>query len=255
MPKNQKPQKKRVVSLPNEEVLLEVRPRVHFRRGLFSFFIVLVIATVLYFTTPFSRLGVIYFEGLETLTRSELVSLVEIEEDALFIGIRTSDIRSSIEVHPAVYQVNVSRAWINRIRIEVVEHEIGACALIDGETYHILTDGRMLHESKGLRINCDELMIHGLTQKEVEAEIPQLFVRQLMRVDEEIRALIQMVEHSPLYGDEYRFSLSMIDGNTVKVTVHTMAEKLNMFLVFLVSEVEQIGILHLDVGDVFQPHE
>jgi len=259
MAKSQRARKKGVVSLPNEEVLLEVRPRVRFKRVLFSFFVILVIASVVYFTTPLSRLGVIYFEGLNTLTRSELVSLIEVEEDELFISIRLSDIQSSIKSHPAVNQVNVSRAWMNRIRIEVIEHEVGACAVVEGDMFHILTDGEMLHENVGLRPNCDEMMIHGLTQIEVDAEIPNLFVRQLMRVDPEIRGLIQMIEHSPLYGDEYRFSLSMMDGNTVKVTAHTMADELNLYLFILAGlaseSVEQTGILHLDVGGFFEPYE
>lgn len=259
MSKKQRARKKRVVPLPNEEALLEIRPRVRFKRVLFAFFIVSVIITTLYFTTPLSRLGVIYFEGLNTLTRSELISLIEIDEDELFIRIRLSDIASNIEDHPAVDRVNVSRAWMNRIRIEVTEYKVGACAIVDGDMFHILTDGKMLHENVGLRANCDEMMIHGLTQKEVDAEIPNLFVRQLMRVDPEIRGLIQMIEHSPLYGDEYRFSLSMMDGNTVKVTTHTMADELNLYLFMLAgltSEgIDQTGTFHLDVGGFFEPHE
>jgi len=260
MSKKRKPEKKRMATLPNEEVLLEVRPRVRFKRALFSLFIVFSILIILYFTTPMSRLSVIYFDGLRTLTRSELISLIEIEEDTLFISIRLSEIKSSVEVHPVVERVNVSRSWMNRIRIEVFEHEVGACASIAGETFHILVDGEMLHESEGMRANCDEMMIHGLTQKEVDAEIPNLFVRELMRVKPEIRELIQTIKHAPLYGDEYRFSLSMVDGNIVKVTTHTMAEQFNLYLLFSAGlEPGQTGVLNLDIGDalggVFQPHE
>jgi len=260
MSKKKQPNRKKIVVLPNEEVLLEVRPRVRFKRALFSLFILLSILIVFYFTTPMSRLAFIDFEGLHTLTRSELISLIDIEEDELFIRIRLSTIQSDIEVHPVVESVNVSRSWINRIRIEVFEYEVGACAKIEGELFHILTDGEMLHENVGMRANCDEMMIHGLTEKEVEDEVPNLFVRQLMRVDPEIRGLIQMIEHAPLYGDGYRFSLSMIDGNTVKVTTHTMAEQLNLYLFYLEGlnlreEEDQMGILHLDVGVLFQPHE
>lgn len=255
MAEQRKSRKDKVVTLPHEEALAEVRPRVRFKRALFSFVVIIVILSVVYLTTPLSRLGVVYFEGLNALTRSDLISLIEIDEDELFLSIRLTEIQASIEAHPIVSQANVSRVWINRIRIEVIEHEVGACALVEGEMFHILTDGEMLHERVGMRANCDEMMIHGLTQGEVDAGVPELFVRQLMRVDPEIRALIQVIEHEPLYGDIYRFSLSMIDGNVVKVTTHTIHDYLNLYReIVLELEPGQTGTLHLDVGGFFEPH-
>ena len=256
MSHKEKSREVKVATLPHEDALLEERPRVRFRRVLFSFFIVMVISSVVYVTTPLSRLGIVYFEGLNMLTRSELISLIDIDEDELFLSIRLSDIKDSIEEHPIVSQVNVVRAWINRIRIEVVEYEVAACALIEGEIFHILTDGVLLHENVGMRANCDEMMIHGLMESDMELDVPTLFVRQLMRVDPEIRDLIQMIEHAPLYGDIHRFSLSLIDGNTVKITSHTMPEYLNLYREFMVNiESGRTGILHLDVGITFKQHE
>jgi len=250
----------KMVKLPNEEMLLEDRPRVRFKRALFSFFVIIVILGVIYVETPFSRLGVVDFEGLNMLVRSELISLIDIEEDEFFLSIRLSDIQDSIERHPVVSEINVTRVWPNRIRIEVTENEVGACALVGGEMFHILTDGVLHHENAGMRANCDKMMIHGLTQNEVDENVPSLFVRQLMRVDPEIRGLIQMIEHEPNYNDIHRFSLSLIDGNTVKVTSHTMPDYLNSYRDLLASleanfEPGQTGIFHLDVGNVFIPHE
>ena len=251
----------KVVKLPNEDALIEVRPRVRFKRALFSFFVVIVILGVAYVETPHSRLGVVDFEGLNTLIRSELISVIDIDEDEFFLSIRLSEIQASVESHPVVSYANVSRAWPNRLRIEIIEHEVGACAVVDGEMFHILTDGVLHHENAGMRANCDEMMIHGLTQDEIEEDgVVSLFVRQLMRVDPEIRDLIQMIEHEPLYGDVYRFSLSLIDGNTVKVTTHTMYDYLSLYRTMLAAydanfEPGQIGTFHLDVGKVFIPHD
>ena len=250
-------QMEKVITLSQEDVLLEERPRVRFKRAFFSLFIILTVVIALYLTTPLSRLGVIYFEGLNALTRSELISLIELNEDELFLRIRLSDIEENIAQHPVVNRVYVSRSWINRLRIDVLEYEVGACAEVEGETFHILTDGTMLHESEGMRANCDEMMIHGLTPFEVEMEVPNLFVGQLMRVDPEIRDLIQMIEHAPKYGDIHRFSLSLIDGNTVKVTTHTMVEQLDTYLRTVLEFLEpgQTGILHLDGGNTFKESE
>ena len=256
MPPKEKPIDK-ILMLSDEESSLKERPRVRFRRALFSLFIILVLTAVIYVATPLSRLGVIYFEGLNALTRSELVSLIELEEDGLFLTIRLNNVRDNIRQHPVVNQVYVSRSWINRLHILVIEYEVGACAEVDSEMFHILTDGTMLHESEGMRANCDEMMIHGLSPAEVDAGVPNLFVGQLMLVDSEIRDLIQMIEYAPKYGDIHRFSLSLIDGNTVKITTHTMVDQLELYLRSTLEFLEpgQTGILHLDVGNVFKQSE
>jgi cell division septal protein FtsQ len=151
--------------------------------------------------------------------------------------------------------VHVSRSWINRLHIEIVEHTIAACALVEDDMYHILSDGVLIHEDASMRANCDELMVQGLTNEEVEAGVPGLFVRQLMNVNPEVRDLIQIIEFTPLYGDIHRFSLFMIDGNTVIVSSHTMPERLNLYPHLLAYiESGQTGTFHLDVGRTFIPH-
>ena len=143
-------QEKKVIEF-SQERLVEVSERVRFRRTLFSCFIVLVILVTVYIATPLSRLGVIYFDGLDALSRSDMIALIDIEGNDFFFGIRLSEIQQNIEAHPVVSQVEVSRVWFNRLRITIVEYEVGACALIASEVHHILIDGTVLHEDDGLR--------------------------------------------------------------------------------------------------------
>jgi len=249
-----------IVSLTQDEKHLKPRPRVRFKRAFFSLFIIFVIFSVVYFSTPLSRLGVIRFSGNNVLSRTELISLINISEDELFLSIRTSDIESSIFSHPVINQVAVSRRWINQLVISITEYEVGACARIGQDMYHILIDGQILHENEGMRANCDGMMISNLTEDSLENGVISLFVSQLMRIDPEIRALIQMIEYDPTL-DIYRFSLSMIDGNTVKVTTHTMVDELVWYLVYLEAlagrsdSSVRTGIFHLDVGRFFEPHD
>lgn len=251
-----------VVKLGNEGALQEVNSRVRFRRALFSCFIAIVVLVIIYITTPLSRLGVVYFDGLNALTRSDLIGLVDIEDDDFFLSIRISDVRDRIKAHPVVNEVSVERSGINRLRITVVEYEVGACAVIDGEVFHLLTDGTLLHEDDGMRANCAEMMIHGLSHVEVDRGIASLFVRQLMRVEPQIRDLIQSINHEPLRGDIYRFSISMLDGNVVKVTTHTMHTQLSLYFYIIQTflsvgaiELGETGILHLDIGNFFERFE
>jgi len=253
-------QKNKYVTIPQPK--RKTSPRILFKRGLFSLFITVTIATVLYISTPISRLGVIYFDGISAITRSELLSLMKIEEDVFFLSINLDELETSILTHPVVSQVRVTRDGINSLNVNILEYEVGACTIIANELFHILTDGKVVHESMGMRSDCVGKMIHGLTTDEVEAGIVGLFVRQLMRVNEDVRNMITRIEHEPLYGDLYRFSIDLVDGNTVKVTTHTLHETFNYYNLlierFIIEghlEQGQTGVLHLDVGNVFIPND
>ena len=256
MSKHGNSNKKKIVKLSQQEALRKPRPKVRFRRALFSFAITIAIIIVFYFSTSISRLGVINFDGLNMLTRSELINLAGISHDELFLGLNTNEIAVRIKGHPAINDVTVTRYGFNRLRINVTEYTVSVCALIDGETYHLLTDGRYFHEDFGMRANCDGIMVHGLTRDELDAGIPSLFATQWLNVDFEIRNLIRLIEHDVKYGDMYRFSLSLVDGNTVKVTTHSMPESLSLYRE-IISAIEPgvTGILHLDVGISFIPHD
>ncbi|MCL2559080.1 MAG: FtsQ-type POTRA domain-containing protein [Turicibacter sp.] len=250
---------KNISTNPEEELVLKERPRTRLRRAFFSFFIILVLLGVAYFASPLSQLGVIHFEGENMISRAELISLIEIDADELFLSINLNQIRIDIEQHPIVREANVSRLWMNRLRVEVVEYTVAICALIEGELYHILDDGVLIHERHGLRANCDELMIQGLTYEEYEEGIPTLFVQQLMKIDPTIISLIQMIEYAPLYGDVHRFSLFMHDGNIAIVSSHSMAERLNLYLELAARTMDsgELGTFHMDIGGIsipFVPH-
>lgn len=253
-----KQDKSNIVTLTKSEDVPKERPRTRLRRSLFSFTIIIIILTAIYFASSLSKLGVVYFDGLVTISRSELISLIDIDGDELFISISLSDIKENIENHPMVSEASISRSWINRLSIEIVEHTVAVCAVIEGDMFHILSDGELISEDAGMRANCDELVIQGLTHEEVEADVPGLFVRQLMDVDSEIKSLIRLIEYAPAYGDGdmNRFALFMVDGNTVIVNSHTMPEQLNLYP-SLLSYIEpgKTGTIHLDVGDFFDLHE
>jgi cell division septal protein FtsQ len=248
-----------VVAFNRKDEVLTERPRVRFKRAFFSFFILVFVLGVIYLTTPLSRLGVVEFEGINVLTRSELITLMNIDENQLFLTIRPGLISANIGEHPAIREVQTQRLWLNRLRITLVEHEVGACAMIDGSLYHVLSDGQILDVDAGLRANCEGMTIQNLTAQTVEAGVVSLFVRQFVRVDPEIRSLIQLIEHAPRHLDEYRFSLSMIDGNIVNITTHTMVESLENYLIFVESLTTvgshdgRNGTFHFDVGTYFSP--
>lgn len=237
-----------IVNLTTEGTLKE-RSRTRIRRSLFSLTMFSIVLIAFYFASPLSKLGVVNFDGLVTISRSELISLADIDGDEFFIRINLTDIQNNIENHPMVSEVHITRSWINRLHIEIVEHTVVVCALIEEDMFHILSDGVMITEDAGILANCDDLVVQGLTHEDVEADVLGVFARQLMNVESEIKGLIRLIEYAPAYGDFHRFSLFMIDGNTVNVNSYTMPEQLNVYPRLLPHiEAGQTGTFHLDVG-------
>ena len=248
----------KIIDLSKRDNLLKERPKTHIRRIFFSLTITLFILIVIYFASSLSRLGFINFEGLDSLSRSEMISLIDLNGDELFISINLSEVRNNIETHPLIEDAFVSRTGINHLRIEIVEHIVAVCALIEEELFYVLSDGVLIREDDFLRGGCDEVIVYDLDAEVIDNGVLSLFAGQLMNVDEEVRSLIQSIEYAPAYGDIHRFSLLMSDGNTAIVSSHTMPERLNLYHQFLSYIGEgQTGTFRMDVGvnSTFIPYE
>ena len=196
----------------------------------FSLFIMMVIGGMFYFASPVSRLSVIYFNGLNYVKRSELLEMTQLTRDGL-----------------------------NRLKIDVTEKDIVGCAQINNQFEFVLSDGQTIQNQYNLKAQCEGLMIYGLPDYEENQSVLKLFVKSLMKVDLVFRNIIKEIHYSPLYGDNNRFSLFLMDGNTIIVNSYTMVNKLKYYQT-MADKVQSLngevkGIYHLDVGDHFEPYE
>ena len=254
------------------------RPKRKFRQALFSLFIFLIVMAVFYFASGISRLGVIYFDGDEQVSRAELTQLID-AENALFLTLNIGEIRERIERHPAIETVSISRRFPNSLDIYIVEQEIVVCVDIDSIRFYALRNGDILDDSHGIVTACDHMIVHGYdvtkrveVAQEDDGELNEdeavaneyitdfaplsLFAMNLAQVDDLVLSLIQEIEYAPQYGDVNRFSLFMVDGNTVKVNSYTMVYRLNTYPSMLAYiEDGKTGVFHLDVGRFFSPHD
>lgn len=224
----------------------------------FSLFIMLIIGVIFYFASPISRLSVIYFNGLKYVKRSELLELTSLSYDDLFLGIDLALVEANIEAHPLIKQAKVTRSGLNRLNVEVTEKDIIGCTQIQDEFQFVLSDGRTIWHDNNLRAQCEGLMIYGLSEEDETEAVLKLFVKSLMQVDNVFLNIIKEIHYSPLYGDNNRFSLFLVDGNTVNVNSYTMVNKLKYYQT-MVDKVTSLygdvkGTYHLDVGDHFEPY-
>lgn len=225
----------------------------------FSLFIMMIIGVVFYFASPISRLSVIYFNGLNYVKRSELLEMTHLNYDELFVSLDLKEIETSIQSHPLIKAAKVTREGLNRLNVEVTEKDIVGCAQINQEFQFVLSDGQTIQNNYNLKAQCEGLMIYGLPDDEGNQSVLKLFVKSLMNVDSVFRNIIKEIHYSPLYGDNNRFSLFLMDGNTIIVNSYTMVNKLKYYQT-MADKVQSLngevkGIYHLDVGDHFEPYE
>ena len=230
------------------------KPKKKPKNFFFSFFLSAFILGVIYLATPLSRLSVIYFEGTNLLSRSDLVAQSGLRENMRIPFFQFGSIEASLAEHPLVDSASLSLSGLNRLVVRVREKDVMACAELDGALHYILENGQVLAGDGGVLPLCRGLVVYGLNEEALELNILGLFVSNLSQLDPLFISLINHIEHEPRWENVNRFSLSMRDGNTVIVDSHTMVQNLERYQTW-VSALEDgvLGVFNFDVGNVFQP--
>lgn len=225
----------------------------------FSLFIILIVGSVFYFTSSISKLSMIYFDGLNYVSRSQLIEMTGLSYHDYFWSLDIDKITESIAKHPLILDVKVKREGLNRLSIDVKEKDVLGCAEIDKELRYILSDGKLIENNQSEPVVCQGTVLYGLTEDSVEESILSLFIQSMTKLDSIFINLIKEIHYEPKYGDVNRFSLFLKDGNTVNVNSYSMGNKLKYYQT-MVEQVESLyedvkGTYHLDVGDYFEPYE
>lgn len=225
----------------------------------FSLFIILIVGSVFYFTSSMSKLSMIYFDGLNYVSRSQLIEMTGLSYHDYFWSLDIDKITESIAKHPLILDVKVKREGLNRLSIDVKEKDVLGCAEIDKELRYILSDGKLIENNQSEPVVCQGTVLYGLTEDSVEESILSLFIQSMTKLDSIFINLIKEIHYEPKYGDVNRFSLFLKDGNTVNVNSYSMGNKLKYYQT-MVEKVESLyqgtkGTYHLDVGDYFEPYE
>jgi len=222
----------------------------------FSLLIGVSVLAVFYFATPISRLQVIYFEGGGLLTRSEVVALSGLRENAFIPSLRYRAVEADLSKHPLVESAQVSLRGINRLSIAIKEKDVIACARIGEALHYVLETGATLPNQGGTLPICRGVVIYGLTEEALSENVLALFTAAMAELDPLFVSLINHVDYAPKWGNPHRFTLSMRDGFTVNVTSHTMLENLSRYQTWVNSLESGVrGTFNFDVGRFFQPFD
>ncbi len=200
----------------------------------------------------------VYFEGLNYVSRSELMKLSGLSYQDRFLTLDTQQIAKDILKHPLITDVNVKKKGINQLSVEVQEKDVIGCVEMNGGFRYVLSDGQLVEEDQSVKVTCQGTVIYGLTEEALKNSILSLFIQSVTKLDPIFVNLIKEIRYEPMYGDINRFSLFLKDGNTVNVNSYSMVNKLKYYQT-MVDKVSSLyegvkGTYHLDVGDHFEPY-
>ncbi|MGL4372732.1 MAG: cell division protein FtsQ/DivIB [Turicibacter sp.] len=226
-------------------------------RIIFGLLLLCCIGGILYLFSPLSKLSIIYYEGLDYLTRSDIMKLTHVEENQSLFTIDKEEISKNIKSHPLVDKVTVTKEGMNGLGINVVEKNVLGCILKNESYQYVLDDGTLIDASYFQSATCQGLVIYGFENEEDLSHLA-LFVESISKIEPILVDLIKEIRYEPMFGDKNRFSLFLIDGNTVKVNSYSMPDKLKYYQT-MADKVKELhgdikGTYNLDVGDNFQPY-
>ena len=252
---------KKVVSFkPKTEAKPKRRRKIRYylSMGIFGVTLGTLIIGAIYYSSSMSRLDMIYYDGLDYVSRADIVTLANLREQPAMSSLNETDIKNQLLSHPLVETVKVSKESGNDLNISIVEKKVLGCIVKGDEYEYVLSDGTLIDLDEFSNQVCQGIII-DTKSADTESIALQLFIEELLNVDEGIVQLIQEINYEPLFGDYNRFSLYLKDGNQIKVNSYTMVEKLKYYTTMKqkVKELqgEVSGVYHLDVGDYFKPYD
>lgn len=253
---------KKVVKMEQYRHKYNNKPKKRLKKKLkgffFSLFIILIIGSIFYFTSSMSKLSMIYFDGLNYVSRSELMKLTGLSYQDRFLTLDSQQIEENVLNHPLIIDATVKKKAFNQLFIEVQEKDVIGCVELDGGFRYVLSDGQLVEDNQSVKVTCQGTVIYGLTNEALKNSILSLFIQSVTKLDPVFVNLIKEISYEPMYGDVNRFSLFLKDGNTIKVNSYSMVNKLNYYQT-MVDQVSKLyegvkGTYHLDVGDHFEPY-
>ena len=200
----------------------------------------------------------IYFDGLNYVSRSELMKLTGLSYQDRFLTLDSQQIEENVLKHPLIIDATVKKKGFNQLFIEVQEKDVIGCVELDSGFRYVLSDGQLVEDNQSVKVTCQGTVIYGLTNEALKNSILTLFIQSVTKLDPIFVNLIKEISYEPMYGDVNRFSLFLKDGNTIKVNSYSMVNKLNYYQT-MVDQVSKLyegvkGTYHLDVGDHFEPY-
>lgn len=206
-------------------------------------FLVIFIGVALYYLYQYlSVLPItnIYIIGNDTVKDQEIITIAEISDYPSFLKTSSSSIQKRLAKSPYFTKVKVQRRIWGQVYIKVEEAKL----------LFINTENRLVFSNEKEAENTKNLSVATLMNYTPDTKYKEL-IRQLGKMEEDIRDKISEIKYEPTEQDKDRFALYMNDGNMVYLTL-TKFNKISYYNTILADFPCERGILNLDSGNHFE---
>ncbi|WP_083249320.1 cell division protein FtsQ/DivIB [Bacillus solimangrovi] len=216
-----------------------------------TFFFVLI-AIILYFQSPLSKVSSIEVSGNRFISTEQIISLSGLSTSDNFWKVEKGKVSTLIENHDEVKKAIVDKQFINSVKILIEEYQRTAYLLHEGQFHPILETGEVLAPLEDAYIPSGAPILMNWEPSEALQEM----AAELRKVPPSIQNHISEIHHTPTESDPLHVTLYMNDGREVSVTIRDFAEKMTAYPAIASRlKPEQQGVIHLEVGAYFKSYQ
>lgn len=242
---------KRVPPLKTARARRKTNKRVIFL--VYLFFVSLLV--ILFLRSPLNKIHEITVNGLDLLTKDEVISQSGMALDMPFLGVDTGEAENLIRNLSPIMEVKVEKDFPGKILIEVKEYKrVGFLLENSGKLVPFLANGKTLPDRADRLTMIDKPIIREFASKDLLTEL----AGELGKLEEGILDRISEIEHQPVESDPYRLRLFMKDGFEVRTSIRKFAENMSWYPTFVSNwekEGTEKGIFMLLEGKWFVPYQ
>ncbi|GAE47098.1 cell division protein FtsQ [Mesobacillus boroniphilus JCM 21738] len=212
----------------------------------------ILIAGVIYFQSPLSKVKEITVSGNESYTYEHIVEKSGLSYESNVWKISKGEVEEKLEKIQEIKQATVNVKFPNKVAIELEEYSRLAYISKGKNFYPVLENGNILGEKKIDEIPVNAPILIGFKEGKVLDEM----IASLEELPEVVINSISEIHSQPVKTDKYLVKLYMNDGFEVNATLRTFSEKMAHYP-SIVSQLDpsKKGVIDLEVGSYFKAYE
>lgn len=212
----------------------------------------ILIASVVYFQSPLSKVKNITVSGNESYSYEQIVDESEISLQSNVWKINRNDIEQKLKKLQEIKKATVNVRLPNTVTIEIQEFSRLAYISKGKGFYPVLENGNILGEKQIDEIPVNAPILIGFEEGKVLDEM----IDSLEALPEVVINSISEIHSKPVKADVFLIKLYMNDGFEVNATLRTFSEKMAHYP-SIVSQLDPAkkGVIDLEVGSYFKAYE
>jgi cell division protein FtsQ len=212
----------------------------------------LVLGSLYYFQSSYSKIQTIKITGTDILTIDEYEEMLPFSIGDSMWGFKVDAVEAKLMKNEWVKSVELKRNLLTTVEITIKEYPKVAYVSMEGNFYPMLENGYILKNLESL-----ELIDAPVFLQFEDEKLRKKVVQELGKLKPEVLALISQINGAAVDEDPYSITLFMNDGYEVRAEISTFATKLNYYP-SIVSQIEQQetfekGVIDIEVGSYFKP--